>query len=139
MQTNEESLRQFYEDLKKDKRVYLFYGNVSSKLIQQIAQNLNKHLVIIEFGMTKEYFDSQFLEEIKRYSQSIVYIEDFNHFHMQLKYLLKKVIDQKEYQGVDFSHVIFIFKQKIEKNVSGFMKDEKVNFYDQYIEEVIPF
>lgn len=139
VQTNEESLRQFYEDLKKDKRVYLFYGNVSSKLIQQIAQNLNKHLVIIEFGMTKEYFDSQFLEEIKRYSQSIVYIEDFNHFHMQLKYLLKKVIDQKEYQGVDFSHVIFIFKQKIEKNVSGFMKDEKVNFYDQYIEEVIPF
>lgn len=137
------AIQDFCQSLNQGKKTFLFFGPTGvgkTEIIKQTSKFLHRHLIRFHMGEFKDAYtmnkllgtapgyvgyDKQkpFLEEIKRYPESIVLLDDAHLAHPQILQFFVKIFDEKDYENVDFSHVIFVMTTKNqEKEATGFLK-----------------
>jgi len=156
------AIQSFCKALSHKKSTFLFLGPKGvgkTEMIKQSAKFLNRHL--IQYHM-EEFKDSislskligpnfgyekpqLFIDEVRRYPESFLLLEDIHLAHPHVLRFFLKLIEEQEYEKVDFSHVIFIFiSNQMTKGVTGFMKKKSnsdVLFpgVEESVDEVIQF
>lgn len=136
-------IQKLCDGLKIGKKAFLLIGPKGvgkTEMVKQTASFLNRHLLSFQMEEYKDalslskftdtplrYYGYEvkkpFLEEIRRYPETIVLLDQIHEAHPQVISFFMKLLDQKEYNDVDFSHVIFIFTTtQHPKEGTGFMK-----------------
>ena len=110
------------EGLKKKYRHFIFLGPKGvgkTEMAKEMAKYLNRHLIHFHL-YTKEV---HFLEQLKRYPQSVLLVDDVHLLSLSARQMLHQLTKQNELEGVALHELIVIYTSTTKETSVGFQKE----------------
>ena len=124
------------EGLKKKYRHFIFLGPKGvgkTEMAKEMAKYLNRHLIHFHL-YTKEV---HFLEQLKRYPQSVLLVDDVHLLSLSARQMLHQLTKQNELEGVALHELIVIYTSTTKETSVGFQKEHPMT--NAYIIHFEPF
>lgn len=120
----DQAIEAFTKGLLSNQKNFLLMGTNGvgkTTLVKQTAKLLNAHLIVSHIQESQPI--EPLLEEVSRYPQSLILLDDIQYIRPSIMQFFLKIMEDQEYEGVDFSHVRFILTtSRTRKDAPGFMK-----------------
>lgn len=131
----------FCEGLKKGKMSFVCIGGkYLHRMVKDMSKYIHRHLLCYRMGEYNDHYALQrllgtdvsndkcksLLQEVKRYPECIILVDDFECANLSVVHFFSKLLEEKEYDHIDFKHAILIFNVKGMNANIGFKKNKDV-------------